>query len=123
MSKINSSSDFSILDWIGVVYIFMQIMGLFYFPQSAARLRELYNEIGGNLPMLTTLVLKPWFSISLGIVSLSIFSLQWHKSIKLSLRKRRAVVVFSFIFVTTVITVCIIAIYLPIIILASPISS
>ena len=61
MSKINSSSDFTILDWIGVVYIFMQIMGLFYFPQTAARLRELYNEIGGNLPMLTTLVLKPWF--------------------------------------------------------------
>jgi hypothetical protein len=123
MSKIESSSEFNILDWIGVVYIFMQIIGLFYFSQTAARFRELYNELGGTQPMLTTLVLKPWFSISLGIVSLIIFSLQWHKSIKVSLKKRRAVVVFSFIFVTTVITVCIIAIYMPIIKLASPISS
>jgi hypothetical protein len=50
------------------------------------------------------------------------FSLLWHKSVKISLKRRRAVVVSSFIFASVAFGFCVVAIYQPIFRMASPVS-
>jgi len=114
MNKTVMADDFTVTDWIGFVYIVMFIIGLFGFPILAAEFRDMYQDFGETLPILTTLALIPWISISLGIASLSVFSLLWHKSIKASLMKQRAVLVISFIFSGATFGVCCFAIFQPI---------
>jgi hypothetical protein len=103
MSENNTVNRLTVLDWIGVVYVVVNIIALFFFP-----------KFGGPLPALTIIVLKPWFSILLGIFSTGIFSLQWIKPIKISLKRRRTVIVLSIITGSTAYAICIIGLYKPI---------
>ena len=114
MNKTEMANDFTVLDWIGFIYIMIFIIGLFGFPILAAAFRDMYQDFGETLPILTTLVLMPWLSISLGIASIAVFSLLWHKSIKSSLIKQRAVIVISFIFSGATFGVCFFGIFQPI---------
>lgn len=122
MSDAVKSNEFTILDWIGIVYIVMHICWIFYFSSVVARFGDMFQEWGGSLPMLSILTLKPWFLITVGIISLGMFLLLWHKSIKYSLKKRRAVIVISFVLTLTASALCAIGIYLPVLKLASPVS-
>ena len=114
MEKSESLNEFTILDWIGFFYILVHISGLFYFSKVAINFNEMYESFGKNLTTLTTIVLKPWFSTMLGIICLGIFSLQLINYIKISLKRRRAVVVISFIISSVFLAVCTIGAYQPI---------
>ena len=121
MNKSQAINEFTILDWIGIVYIVGHILGLFAFPKMALTFNEMFMEFGGSLPVLTEIVINPWFSMLLGLACICIFSLQWLKPIKSSIRRRRAVIVLSFIGATISFAICIIGIYQPIFKMASPI--
>ncbi|MDH3348816.1 MAG: hypothetical protein OEM02_12065 [Desulfobulbaceae bacterium] len=114
MAKNETLNEFTILDWIGFFYILVHISGLFYFSEIAFNLNEMYQNIGKDLPTLTIIVLKPWFSTMLGIICLGIFSLQLINYIKISLKRRRAVVVLSFIISSVFLALCTIGAYQPI---------
>lgn len=114
MDKSGQTNAFSILDWIGIIYVVMHIIGLFVFPKIALAFGEMYADFGGSLPNLTQIVIKPWFSISLGIICLCIFSLQWLTPVRNSLKRRRAVIVLSFLTATASSALCIIGLYQPV---------
>jgi hypothetical protein len=123
MRESESANAFTVLDWIGVVLTMGQIMGLFFFPTIAVAFADMYADFGGSLPLLTRFVTQPWFTIVLGVICLSVFSLQWLKFFKSRLKRRRAVVVLSFLLASAAMAVCVIGLYLPIFKLASPIGS
>jgi hypothetical protein len=123
MRESESANAFTVLDWIGVVLTMGQIMGLFFFPTIAVAFADMYADIGGSLPLLTRFVTQPWFTIVLGVICLSVFSLQWLKFFKSRLKRRRAVVVLSFLLASAAMAVCVVGLYLPIFKLASPIGS
>ncbi len=123
MHESQSGNAFTVLDWIGVVYTVGQIIGLFLFPTIAVAFADMYVDFGGALPLLTRVVTQPWFSIVLGAICLSVFSLQWLQFFKSRLKRRRAVVVLSFLLASAAMAVCVIGLYLPIFKMASPIGS
>ena len=121
MYSADKSNEFTILDWIGIAYIVMHICGIFYFSIVVAKIGNMLRDFGGTPPMLSTLSVNPLFLITAGIVSSCMFSLLWHKSIKFSLKRRRAVIVISFILTLSASALCVIGIYLPVLKLASPV--
>lgn len=112
------SNEFTILDWVGIIYIVCHFPFLFLFPLIASRFQQMFIEFGGSLPATTELVLHPWFPILLGVFCVGIFSLQWIKPIKHSLRRRRAVIVCSFTLTLSTAAFCVTALYQPLFILA-----
>jgi hypothetical protein len=114
MDKYGQTNAFSILDWIGIIYVVLHIIGLFMFPNIALAVGEMFADFGGSLPNLTQIVIKPWFSISLGIICLCIFSLQWLNPVRNSLKWRRAVIIISFLAATASSAICIIGLYQPV---------
>jgi hypothetical protein len=114
VSKNKSANEFTILDWIGVVYTVGNIISLFTLPKAAVVFRDMYADFGGSVPQLTNIVTKPWVPILTALICICIFSLQWVKWFKVRLKRRRAVVVFSFLIASTAFAVCVIGYYLPI---------
>jgi hypothetical protein len=114
MSENDTVNRLTVLDWIGIVYVVVNIIALFFFPKIAFSFEKMFEDFGGPLPALTIIVLKPWFSILLGIFCTGIFSLQWIKPIKISLKRRRTVIVLSIITASTAYAICIIGLYKPI---------
>jgi hypothetical protein len=92
------ATKFTVLDWIGIVYILVQAVGLLYLPAAAASFGAYTEDMGGTLPTITVLILSPWFTYSLLPITLLIFSLQWYKDIKHSLKLRRIAIASSFAF-------------------------
>jgi hypothetical protein len=114
MNRSENANTFTILDWIGIFFVVANLLGLFAFPMVALSFKTIFMEIGGVLPALTKVVLKPWFPILLGMICLCIFSLQWLKAIRGNLRRKRTVVVLSFFAASTAFALCVIGLYLPI---------
>ena len=114
MDESKSVNKFTILDWIGIFYVVIHIIALFVIPKITPFFKEMYISFGEALPALTSVVITPWFSIILGIICVSIFSLQWHKSIKISINRRRAVIVLSFFISGAALSLCVVGFYLPI---------
>jgi type II secretory pathway component PulF len=114
MSENGTINRFTVLDWIGVVYVVANIIALFLFPRIAFTFEKMFEDFGGPLPAMTRIVLKPWFSILLGIFCTGIFSLQWVKPIKISLKLRRTVIVLSIFAASAAYALCIIGLYQPI---------
>lgn len=112
------SNEFTILDWVGIIYIVCHFSFLFLFPLFASTFQEIYLDFGGSLPAITELVLHPWFPILLGFFCVGIFSLQWFGPIKHSLKRRRAVIVCSFTLTLSISAFCVIALYKPLFMLA-----
>lgn len=114
MSENDTINRLTVLDWIGIIFVVANIIALFLFPKIAYAFEKMFEDFGGPLPAMTIIVLKPWFSILLGIFCTGIFSLQWIKPIKISLKLRRTVIVLSIFAASTAYAVCIIGLYLPI---------
>jgi hypothetical protein len=114
MNRSGQTNEFTILDWIGIIYVVIHIIGLFIFPKIALAFGEMFADFGGSLPNLTQFVIKPWFSISLGIICLCVFSLQWLNPVRNSLKRRRAVIVLSFLTASASSAICIIGLYQPV---------
>lgn len=114
MNRIEHANTFTVLDWIGIVYVVGSILGLFVFPKIALIFNKMFMDFGGVLPTLTEVVLKPWFSIVLGLICLCIFSMQWLPAIKGNINRKRAVIILSFLAISAALAICMIGLYLPI---------
>lgn len=124
MDNSGNKNEFTILDWIGIIFVAGNIIGLFFFPKIALAFHEMFEGFGGSLPTLTQIVTKPWFSILLGILCLGIFSLQWFNPMKMNnrLKWRRWVILLSFLTSSAASAICIFGLYQPVFNAASPIS-
>lgn len=98
MTEQHVATRFTVSDWIGIVYILLQAVGLLYLPEVATRFGAYLDDLGGTLPTITVITLSPWFTYSLLPITLLLFSLQWHKDIKHSLKLRRIAIASSFAF-------------------------
>jgi hypothetical protein len=116
------SNRLTILDWIGIVYTVINIIGIFFFSIAAARLGDSFEMMGVNLSMVTILTTNPWFLIVAGIISTIIFSLIWHKDISTNLTRKRLVIVVAFVITSSAIVLCFVGIFLPLLKLASPVT-
>ena len=123
MNEKISANKMTIIDRIGMVYIVSNILGLLLFPNVANTFRGMFQDFGGELPVITLLVLKPWFSIMFAVSGAVVFSLQWHKKIKTNIKHRRTVVIAAFIIVVTAAAVCVIGLYLPIFTMSQALTS
>ena len=94
--------------------VFPFVFTIIHETRVAAEKEEMFLEFGGTLPTLTKNVINPWFTITLGMLSLSIFSTQWLKPVKASIKRRRAVIVISFVTASVSFAICIVGLYQPI---------
>ena len=111
--------DLAILDRIGIVYFIGNMLALLIFPIIASTFNVMFIEIGGSLPILTQIVIRPWFSILLGIICLFAFLLRWSKPVKGRLMRQRAILVLSILAVSAAMAICVIGIFQPIFRMAS----
>jgi hypothetical protein len=115
MNNTQSPNEFTILDWIGCVLVGMAILHLFYFyPSFTAVASDMFTALGGELPLLTAIALKPWFGPLIGAFCTGIFALQWVGWFRKRLSRRRMIVVASFIIAVFFDSLCVLALYLPI---------
>jgi hypothetical protein len=121
MNDSQSPNEFTVLDWVGCVWVVMWILPLFFLNRITPSFLEMFSSMGCALPVLSIIVLKPWFGPLLGIVSAGIFSLQWVEWFHKRLLRRRLIVVLSYIIASLFDAICFIALYLPIFRMASPI--
>ena len=112
---------FTILDWLGVTATGFSTLPLLGFAIAGPRARAVFDDVGGELPLLTLWVMQPWFPITLGIVSLAILMAAFRKD--LSIGRRRMWVVASFVMTSTFVALCLIGLYLPIFIMADAIAA
>ena len=109
-----STNKMTVIDRIGMVYVVSNILGLLLFPRIANAFSGMFQDFGGELPVLTLLVLNPWFSIQFAVSGAVVFCLQWHKGIKTNIKQRRLILIIAFVIVVTATMVCVIGLYLPI---------
>jgi len=122
VSNTQSSSQFTILDWIGVYVATIPILILLGFSFIAAEFKDHYSSLGMELPFITKAALEPGVAEFLGFISGIILALQFNRRIRGSLKWRRAVVVFSFIFSSTAVAICVIALYKPVFMISDALS-
>jgi hypothetical protein len=122
MSESQAIQKLTILDWVGITFVIFQIIGLFAFPKLALAFKDMFTDFGGPLPLLTRVVIKPWFSILVGIVCSGVFLLQLLDPIKSRIGRRRTVIVLSFLVALAGYAICIVGLYLPIFKIAGSIS-
>lgn len=118
MNKKKSLNNLTVVDRIGMVYVVLNILGLFLFSGVANVFRKMYQDFGGEVPTITLLVLKPWFSILFALSGGIVFSLQWRKGINADIKQRRMIIITAFIIVLTASMVCIFSLWLPMLILS-----
>jgi len=120
MSNTDTANRFTILDWIGIVYIILNIIGVFLFSIAAAMVGDSFKRFGGELSIVTVLATNAWFLVIAGIISMLTFSLVWHKNISANLNSKRLVIVIAFVVTSMAIALCFAGIFLPLLKLASP---
>ena len=116
MSNSETFHDFTVLDWIGIIYTVVNIVSIFFFTNVAARIGGPYTQaggFGGELSVISIITLNPWFLTIAGIVSVSCFSLLWHKSMRFNLKRKRIIIATSFAVTVAATALCVVGIVLP----------
>lgn len=111
-------SDLTALDWIAVAVVLFPSGFLFLFPVAVApAFEQMFQDFGGELPTLTTLVLTRWVTPVLGLVPVTlaaaaILQPRW------TLQRARLVTALAFVLALAGGAACFAALYLPIFALA-----
>lgn len=89
---------FSLLDLIGVFVSIMATLALAAFPFAVAPTwRSMLADFGGELPFVTELGLRPWFTPVLAAVPMVLLGVVWWSRNRFPMRVRRNLVVCAFI--------------------------
>ena len=117
----SNSADFTVLDWVGLVLVLLPVSFLLTWPWLLApAYRSMFSDFGGELPLLTQLVLSPWLTLAFAVVSLGLVggaALLRGASIG----NRRALAVVAFVVALVGVAMCFLGVYLPIFQLADAI--
>jgi hypothetical protein len=109
------SQAFTILDWIGVVVTVLALLGTCVLSLNAGVFGGMFKDLGTRgLPLLTRLVLRPWFGFLLALPSAAMVTVAVLRHQRSSLGRRRALVVVAFVLALLAAGVILVGLYQPI---------
>lgn len=99
------------LDWIGVMVVACAVLALFAMPFLTPQFGQMFAEFDNPLPVLTRMVLAPWFPPALSVLPLGCL---WVAFRAPSMSRRYVSLMGAFVLGYVSILVCIVGLYLPV---------
>lgn len=103
----------SSLDWMGVVTLVIEAAILFLSRLKSDQFTQMFAEMGGDLPLLTKIVLTPAYGAAWGLVLLLLASTNWWPTLRGRESAKRTAMVIGFVTGLGAIAAYMVGLYMP----------